>query len=71
MLLLYSSILSSPSLLLLCVLHLNVTNPTVHCYNSVQFGRSVVSDSETAWTIAPQASFAHHQLPELPQTHVH
>ena len=33
---------------------------------SVQFSRSVVSDSATPWITAP-----HHQLPEFTQTHVH
>ena len=38
---------------------------------SVQFNRSVVSDSETLWTAACQALPVHHQLLELTQTHVY
>ena len=37
---------------------------------SVQFSRSVVSDSATPWTEALQASL-YHQLPEFTLTHVH
>ena len=37
----------------------------VHLFTSVQFSRSVVSDSATPWIAAPQASL------EPTQTHVH
>lgn len=32
---------------------------------------TVVSDFVTAWTAAPPEFPVHHQLPELPQTHIH
>ena len=35
---------------------------------ALQFSRSVVSDSETAWTAAHQSSLS---IPQLAQTHVH
>ena len=38
---------------------------------SVQFSRSVVSDSVTPWTATHQASLSITNLPEFTQTHVH
>ena len=40
------------------------------CISSVQFSRSVMSDSVTPWIAARQAS-VHHQLLEFTQTHIH
>ena len=41
-------------------------------FSSVQFSCSVVSDSETPWIAAGQASLSvHHQLLEFTQTHAH
>ena len=34
------------------------TSPTEHIYSSVQFSRSVISDSATTWTAAHQASLS-------------
>ena len=54
-----------------------ITLPTLNFYvyavcPSVQLSHSVMSDSfVTPWTAAHQASYNHHQLPELAQTHVH
>ena len=45
-------------------------NCVVVVFSSVQFIRSVVSDSATPWIAAHQASLSHHQLPEFTQTHV-
>ena len=42
----------------------------LHQFSSVQFSHSVVSDSETPWIAACQASLVHHQLPEFTQTHI-
>ena len=39
--------------------------------DSIQFSRSVVSDSATPWTAAHQASLSITKLPEFTQTHVH
>ena len=39
--------------------------------HSVQFSCSVMSDSETPWTAACQASLSITKLPEFTQTHVH
>ena len=39
--------------------------------DSVQFSRSVVSDTATPWTASTPGLPVHHKLPEFTQTHVH
>ena len=41
------------------------------CISSIQFSRSVMSDSATPWIAAHQGLPVHHQLLEFTQTHVH
>ena len=43
----------------------------LYSFSSIQFSRSVMSDSAIPWIAALPGLPVHHQLPEFTQTHVH